>query len=546
MNTVTGYITPGINEDDFLSASEGVPCLLSAASENNIPESRKILQEQPSTAAQRSQDNGFTPLHHASKNNSPVLVGLILSSAHVDINAVDVDGCTPLHWAMFNGYAATSKALLSSGADLTLTDNSGLNPFHRLAMSQACSTYQEIVSFITTIHSSILDVPSSTGLTPLMLACQTGNRALVSILLSHGASLTSQDNNGCTCTHWAAFSGSLDTFKTLLSFGANPWVRDNIGRYPIHIACKYQSSEVFEYLLNNDVVRSSFYSIIRNKEPNCVLLSDNEGCTVKNLLEGPTKTVYQQFLKKKLARLANNNSKFYFYFLVSLLIFSHLYVQRSYEQSNLLSIIYLINLIVLLFSLFKIKSLNPGKVNLTREAKSQYLSIYSNHKTVPSYCYSCSEFKPLRAHHCSKCQQCVSWHDHHCLWIGKCIGYGNRKLFVILLFFSIIYLSFCCYFYYSLLSSISNSIFSAVVSRPFASILGLIALFSLYAVFRLLKSQIKLILAGISTSEVMSSKKSAFALRFSSKDWKVNVQSFWNNTIPWNQIFMVSEINSLV
>lgn len=66
----------------------------------------------------------------------------------------------------------------------------------------------------------------------------------------------------------------------------------------------------------------------------------------------------------------------------------------------------------------------------------------SEHKRK-RYCLLCHVFKPDRCHHCSICNRCVLNMDHHCrnsysAWINNCIGFYNRKLFMLMLFYSLL------------------------------------------------------------------------------------------------------------
>ncbi|CAD8125753.1 unnamed protein product [Paramecium sonneborni] len=63
-------------------------------------------------------------------------------------------------------------------------------------------------------------------------------------------------------------------------------------------------------------------------------------------------------------------------------------------------------------------------------------------RTGRRYCKNCQTLKPKRCHHCRYCKTCWLKMDHHCQWLNNCIGYNNYKLFINLLGYSWLLLSF--------------------------------------------------------------------------------------------------------
>lgn len=63
------------------------------------------------------------------------------------------------------------------------------------------------------------------------------------------------------------------------------------------------------------------------------------------------------------------------------------------------------------------------------------------------FCKPCGAFKPPRAAHCKSCNACCLLFDHCCPFIGGCLGYFNRKVFQLFLWYTVLgaALSFALY-----------------------------------------------------------------------------------------------------
>lgn len=93
---------------------------------------------------------------------------------------------------------------------------------------------------------------------------------------------------------------------------------------------------------------------------------------------------------------------------------------------------------MLLWSFFHSSFSEPGQV-------PPYWGFYmgDSENKRKRYCLLCHVFKPDRCHHCSICNRCILNMDHHCrnyhiAWINNCIGFFNRKLFMLMLFYALI------------------------------------------------------------------------------------------------------------
>lgn len=96
----------------------------------------------------------------------------------------------------------------------------------------------------------------------------------------------------------------------------------------------------------------------------------------------------------------------------------------------LLLLFYHTNFFMLLWSMYKSVTSDPGRVPL-------YWGVIMDDPETKKrrYCLVCHQFKPERSHHCTTCGRCVLNMDHHCPWIMNCIGFANRKFFLLMIFY---------------------------------------------------------------------------------------------------------------
>ena len=73
-------------------------------------------------------NNGFTPMHWAALNLNKTHVELLLNKG-ADAQIINLqNGKTPLHMSAFNGRFETSKFLIDNGADINAKDKNNFTP----------------------------------------------------------------------------------------------------------------------------------------------------------------------------------------------------------------------------------------------------------------------------------------------------------------------------------------------------------------------------------------------------------------------------------
>lgn len=133
-----------------------------------------------------------------------------------------------------------------------------------------------------------------------------------------------------------------------------------------------------------------------------------------------------------------------------------------------------INIISLLLALsfFSTIFTDPGKVpdqlvsffdilknNRYKRTSPDESTLQEEGEQAQKYCSICENVKPERCHHCSVCGRCVLNMDHHCPMLNVCVGFFNRKFFLLMLIYAVIFqLTVLLYFFPTVLSNIISII----------------------------------------------------------------------------------------
>ena len=168
-------------------------------------------------------------------------------SPESNIDAIDVNGRTPLTWAAWRGDHENVGLLLDSCADKNHTDAEGYTPLARAAKAGRL----ECVQILLKAGASITK-PNNEGFEPLHHACanRSNGPAIVEELLAHSADPNAKCQEGSPL-HLAANRGSLDTIKRLLETKADIDVVDCDGDTPAMVALLCWNQPAFIYLMQN-------------------------------------------------------------------------------------------------------------------------------------------------------------------------------------------------------------------------------------------------------------------------------------------------------
>jgi len=202
---------------------------------------------------------GLTPLNYAVSLNDLDSIKLLLKKGS-DINALDDVGLCALEYSILNANTEIFYFLLSHEANVNI-NREGFTLVHAAAISGNEMILKELIKkgLKPKINSK-----DEGGRTPLLWAAQEGNKSIAAKLIELGADIDSSDNEGFTALEIATSENSVDFVKMLIESGVDVNKTTVDGGRAIHAACAWGNMEVLELLINAGAI---------------VNIQDNEGMT---------------------------------------------------------------------------------------------------------------------------------------------------------------------------------------------------------------------------------------------------------------------------
>jgi len=184
--------------------------------------------------------SGWAPLHWAaSLNNIKIAKALIDSGA--DLNGrTGKQGWTPLHTAIFQGDLAVTEFLIGQGVDVNARGDQGETPLHLAALNGLKEKAAFLIANGADINATVGikkegDQTGPIG-TPLTWTNILGMVDVAELLISKGADFKAKLAMGNTLLHLAAIGGHSQYARMLIEHGADINAINDEGQTPLRIA----------------------------------------------------------------------------------------------------------------------------------------------------------------------------------------------------------------------------------------------------------------------------------------------------------------------
>jgi ankyrin repeat protein len=189
---------------------------------------------------------GLSPIHYAVENGHIELVEYLLNYG-ANIESKDYSDKVALHYAAENGHTEIVKLLLNNGANMEAKSNINYTALHFSILKG----YLEIVELLLE-NGANMEVKNNEGQTPLLAATRKGNDDIVKLLLNAGANIEAMNNTGQVPLINATENCYPKIVKLLLNAGANIEAKHNFFYYTaLNLAAARGYTEIIRLLLEN-------------------------------------------------------------------------------------------------------------------------------------------------------------------------------------------------------------------------------------------------------------------------------------------------------
>jgi hypothetical protein len=171
----------------------------------------------------------------------------------------------PLHYTIQQLYPFQFVTLLIQyRADVNIIDNQGKTALHFATANQNIETSIQVTRYLVE-QGAHINARDKFGQTPLHTAA---NIEVVKYLIAHGANVNVQDHNGWTPLHEAVFRDKANIVKILVEHGShiNAVIGKSVDWTPLDIATLYGYEGIREFLIEKGAIATNSLNLLSQEE----------------------------------------------------------------------------------------------------------------------------------------------------------------------------------------------------------------------------------------------------------------------------------------
>ena len=325
------------------------------------------------------------------------------------INQKNSKGYNALLYSAFRGNLEIFNKLMEIGADISLTNSSGLNVLHLASQGN----YPNIIVFL--IEKYFLDI-------------------------------NSRDNQGNTALHWAVYKNSKQAVDYLIYYNIDINLTDNDGETALGIAISKGNSylikrfnEEFNVLINKNLEEK-----MEIKEVDEETDLDNSNNQDIQLNDEGNKKVKSNFFKEIVKKFIGTNPNNITVLLFLLIIFiiegiNQIIILKGYKNL-FMSFVFLLFYLLLLFFYYVTSKSDAGEVS--NKCINSLILLAGQGEDLKNICPWCINIIDENTCHCFLCNKCFKYKEFHDVYLNNCIGRNNFDLYMNFLYYLELIFSF--------------------------------------------------------------------------------------------------------
>lgn len=235
------------------TTQEDVSSIHLAAECNQFAILRYLLEQQPGVDINKLDNDQNTMLHYAAENGNQEMVALLCERG-ANVNIKNKSGKTPLHLTIQPKNSQLVEYLVTRGADVNCKDIEDETPLIDIARNFQGKEANQLMQFLLN-HGADIYATDRTGMPALLWAVRNGDHSNIKFLLSKGADAYTVDHDGDTALHWAVDSGKKENIDILFNEGIHTDInkKNRDEKTPLHLAVEAGNLEIIRSLIVNNI-----------------------------------------------------------------------------------------------------------------------------------------------------------------------------------------------------------------------------------------------------------------------------------------------------